>query len=47
MNENILKLLHTSKRKITIKARTHERVDNVSKLRSLAYYIILTLVGIH
>ena len=44
MKENIVRLLHTTEGRVNIKARTHERVDSVGELRSLACHVVLTLV---
>ncbi|GAX16094.1 2-C-methyl-D-erythritol 2,4-cyclodiphosphate synthase [Fistulifera solaris] len=44
MKENIVRLLHTTPGRVNIKARTHERVDSVGELRSLACHVVLTLV---
>mmetsp|Transcript_10540 Transcript_10540/g.13356 ORF Transcript_10540/g.13356 Transcript_10540/m.13356 type:complete len:237 (+) Transcript_10540:83-793(+) len=43
MKENIVRLLGTTKGKVNIKARTHERVDSVGELRSLSCHVVLTL----
>ena len=46
MKENIVKLLHTTEGRVNIKARTHERVDSVGELRSLACHVVLTLAKV-
>jgi 2-C-methyl-D-erythritol 2,4-cyclodiphosphate synthase len=43
MKENIVRLLHTTPGRVNIKARTHERVDSVGELRSLACHVVTTL----
>lgn len=43
MKENIVKLLHTTPGRVNIKARTHEKVDSVGELRSVACHVVLTL----
>jgi 2-C-methyl-D-erythritol 2,4-cyclodiphosphate synthase len=43
MKENIVRLLHTTPGRVNIKARTHERVDSMGELRSVACHVVLTL----
>jgi 2-C-methyl-D-erythritol 2,4-cyclodiphosphate synthase len=43
MKENIVRLLETTPGRVNIKARTHEKVDSVGELRSLACHVVLTL----
>lgn len=43
MKENIVRLLQTTPGRVNIKARTHERVDSVGELRSVACHVVLTL----
>jgi len=44
MKENLVRLLHTKPGRVNIKARTHERVDSIGELRSVACHVVLTLV---
>jgi 2-C-methyl-D-erythritol 2,4-cyclodiphosphate synthase len=43
MKENIVRLLETTPGRVNVKARTHERVDSIGELRSLACHVVLTL----
>jgi 2-C-methyl-D-erythritol 2,4-cyclodiphosphate synthase len=43
MKENIVRLLKTTPGRVNVKARTHEQVDSVGELRSLACHVVLTL----
>jgi len=43
MKENIVHLLRTTPGRVNIKARTHERVDSIGELRSVACHVVLTL----
>jgi 2-C-methyl-D-erythritol 2,4-cyclodiphosphate synthase len=43
MKENIVRLLKTTPGRVNIKARTHEKVDSIGELRSVACHVVLTL----
>jgi 2-C-methyl-D-erythritol 2,4-cyclodiphosphate synthase len=43
MKDNIVRLLGTTPGRVNLKARTHERVDSVGELRSVACHVVLTL----
>lgn len=43
MKDNLVQLLHTTPGRVNLKARTHEKVDSVGELRSLACHVVLTL----
>lgn len=44
MKNNILRLLRTTPGKVNVKARTHERVDSIGELRSLACHAVIALM---
>ena len=44
--ENIVRLLHTTKGRVNIKARTHEKLDSMGELRSLSCHVVVTLAKV-
>ena len=38
-----MRLLHTDRGRVNVKARTHEKVDSVGECRALECHVVLTL----